>query len=115
MLWAGIIRIAAAHATAANDDVPTLEEKRTVEKAVCNYFLANPDIVFDALKILDSRRRASKAIEPANIRRSKLDSRLRIKEGTTGRIGHDYRESVETGSLVDRCFPHISYSRAVST
>lgn len=61
MLWAVAIDITAAPGTTAHGHVLTLKKKRAIEKAVCNYLLAHPDIVFDARKILDSRQRASKA------------------------------------------------------
>ena len=38
MLRAAVTEIAAAHATATNHDVLTLEQKRTIEKAVRNTF-----------------------------------------------------------------------------
>jgi protein-disulfide isomerase len=58
MLWVAASQIAPA--AAENHDVLTPEEKRAVERIVRDYILANPEIVLDALKILDSRQRVSK-------------------------------------------------------
>jgi protein-disulfide isomerase len=61
MLWAVVAQVAVTPATAANHDVLTPEEKRAVEKVTRDYILANPEIVLEALKILEARQRVSKA------------------------------------------------------
>jgi protein-disulfide isomerase len=50
-----------APAAAETHDVLTPEETRAFEKVIRDYILANPEIVMDALKILDARKRASEA------------------------------------------------------
>jgi protein-disulfide isomerase len=61
MLWVAVAQARAGLAAAESHDVLTPEEKRAVEKVVRDYILANPEIVLDALKVLEARQRVSKA------------------------------------------------------
>jgi protein-disulfide isomerase len=61
MLWAMAAPAAAVPALAETHDVLTPEETRAFEKVIRDYILANPEIVLDALRILDARKRASEA------------------------------------------------------
>lgn len=59
VLWAVAAPAAIAPAAAETHDTLTPEETRAFEKVIRDYILANPEIVLDALRILDARKRAS--------------------------------------------------------
>jgi protein-disulfide isomerase len=56
-----MLQTAATPAAAESHDILTPEQTRAFEKVVRDYILANPEIVLDALKILDARKRAAEA------------------------------------------------------
>ncbi len=61
VLWVVATLAAVVPAAADTHDVLRPDEKRAFEKVIRDYILANPEIVLDALKILDARKRASEA------------------------------------------------------
>ena len=61
MLWAVAAQATISPAAAETHDVLTPEETRAFEKIIRDYILANPEIITDALKILDARKRVSDA------------------------------------------------------